>query len=294
MPTALDFHLLDRRYGVLRAADPARNARLVASISADGQRTPVLVVPGAAGGFVLIDGFARVAALETLGRDTVDAVVLDLGEAEALVLGHRLETARRRTALEEGWLLLALVEIHGKRPRELAAAFQKTASWVSRRLALVRALPESVQDAVRSGRICVHGAEKFLVPLARANAGHCVRLVERLGATHPTVRQLGRVYAAWRSADAATRERIVDNPLLYLTVEEALTTPADDEDLDVLADVEAIAGICGRARRHVRDGGLDRLPPARRPALDGAWIEAQLAFEAVRSLLVEGGLDARR
>ena len=260
MSTAVELHLLDRRYAGLRATDPARQARLVAAISAEGQRTPVLVVCGERGEFVLIDGFARVAALETLGRDVVDAAVLDLSEADALVLGHRMETSRRRTALEEGWLILALIEIHGKRAKELALAFQKTPSWVSRRLALVRSLPESVQDAVRVGRISVHGAEKYLVPLARANAGQCARLVERLGETRPTVRQLGRVYGAWRSADAETRARIVDNPTLYLAVEEELVTPADEENLDVLSDVEAIAGMCGRTRKHLREGALGRLP----------------------------------
>lgn len=291
MPT-LDLHLLDRRYRDLRAVDPSRQGRLVAAMTAEGQRTPVLVVPANGGRYVLIDGYARVAALETLGRDTAEAVVLELGEADALVLGHRLETARRRTALEEGWLLATLLEVHGKRPRELAVAFGKTPSWVSRRLALVRTLPESVQDAVRAGRISVQAATKYLVPLARANAAQCARLVDRLGDARPTVRQLSRLYAAWRAADPVTRERIAEHPLLYLKVEDAVVTPVDDEDLQLLADVEAISGACGRARKRVRDGGLHRFPAPRRAQLAGAWKEARLAFAAVSSLFGEGEIDA--
>lgn len=53
MPT-LDLHLLDRRYRDLRAVDPARQARLVAATTAEGQRTPVLVVPVDGGRYVLI------------------------------------------------------------------------------------------------------------------------------------------------------------------------------------------------------------------------------------------------
>lgn len=261
-------------------------------MTAEGQRTPVLVVPAEGGLFVLIDGFARIAALETLGRDTVEAVVLALGEADGLVLGHRLETARRRTALEEGWLLATLLDMHGMRARELAVAFRKTPSWVSRRLALVRALPDTVQDAVRVGRVSVQAATKYLVPLARANAAQCARLVERLGDARPTVRQLGRLYAAWRAADAFGRERIAENPLLYLKVEDAIATPPDDEDLGLLGDVEAIAGCCGRARKRVRDGGLHRFPRTRRPQLAGAWKEARLAFDAVAALFAEEGVDA--
>ena len=113
MPS-LDLHLLDTRYRDLRVTDSNRQARLVAGITAEGQRTPILVVPCEGGRFVVIDGYARIEALEALGRDTVDAVVLELGESEAWVLGHRLETSRRRTALEEGWLLCVLIEVHGK------------------------------------------------------------------------------------------------------------------------------------------------------------------------------------
>ena len=98
---------------------------------------------------------------------------------------------------------------------------------------------------------------------------------------------MGRLYAAWRSADAAGRARIVEHPLLYLQVEEAVAAGIDAEDLELLADVEAIAGCCGRARKHLRDGGLNRLPSTRRPQLVSAWKEAHLAFTAVHALLSE-------
>lgn len=40
--------------------------------------------------YILLDGYARVRALRALGRDEVDALLLALPEAEALVLSHRL------------------------------------------------------------------------------------------------------------------------------------------------------------------------------------------------------------
>jgi hypothetical protein len=223
----------------------------------------------------------------------VEAVVLEVGEAEALVLGHRLETARRRSALEEGWLLEALIERHGRKARELAAAFSRTASWVSRRLGLVRALPASVQDAVRAGRVGPQSAMKYLVPLARANAEQCAVLVERLGSARPTVRELGRLYAAWRAGDEPTRRRIVENPLLFLKVEEALA-PEPGEEAGLLGEIEAVASACGRARRSMRQGAARRLPVARRPSLAEAWREATLAFGSLGQLLRAEGLDAGR
>jgi ParB family chromosome partitioning protein len=285
----LELGQLDLRYAALRIADPARRARLEQAIAQQGQQVPVLVVPAEAGRYVLIEGYARVEALRRLDRDTVQAVVLDVGEAEALVLRHRLEGGRHRSALEEGWLVAALLE-HGKPQADVAIALGRSQSWVSRRLALVRTLPDPVQAAVREGRVLAHAAEKFLVPMARANTGQCATLVEGLRKVRPTVRQLARLYAAWKAANADVRRQITEQPLLYLKAEDAVKEAEVDEDLAALRDVEAVAGACGRARKGLREGSLVRLPEHRRPQLAGAWKEARLAFDALAGLLAEEGV----
>lgn len=285
----LEHHQLDLRYAALRIADPARRARLEQAIAQQGQQVPVLVVPADPNRYVLIEGYGRVDALRRLDRDVVQAVVLDVGEADALVLRHRLEGGRQRSALEEGWLVAALLE-HGKPQSDVAIALGKSTSWVSRRLALVRTLPDPVQAAVREGRVLAHAAEKFLVPLARANVGQCTAMVEGLRKVRPTVRQLGRLYAAWKAANDDVRRQIAERPLLYLKAEDAVKAAEVDEDLTALRDVEAIAGVCGRARKGLREGAFVRLPEHRRPQLAGAWKEARLAFDALAGLLFEEGV----
>jgi hypothetical protein len=52
---------------------------------------------------------------------------------------------------------------------ELARRFDRSVSWVSRRLALVEVLPEAIQQQVREGQILAQVALKFLVPVARQN-----------------------------------------------------------------------------------------------------------------------------
>ena len=286
---ALEIRTLDLRYAGLRIAEPVRRARLEAAIARQGQQAPVLVVVEPAGGHVLIDGYARVEALRRLGRDIVQAVLLDVSETEALVLRHRLETAARRTALEEGWLVRTLID-RGKSAADVALELAKSESWVSRRLALVRTLPEVAQEAVRAGRIGAHAAEKFLVPLARANADQCATLVEKLRPIRPTVRQLGRLYVAWKGADDAVRQQIVLHPMLYLKAEEEIREPT--ENIEALRDIEAISAACGRARKGLRTGTLAQLAAHRRPQITAAWEEAQLAFEALSGLLVEEGVVA--
>jgi ParB/RepB/Spo0J family partition protein len=291
----LEIRDLDRKYAPLRIDDPVRRAHLAASIAREGQQGAVLVVR-VSDRLVLVDGYQRVRALEDLGRDVVDAVVLEgVEEMDALILRHRMQ-ARRSTALEDGWLLAELVDGHGRDQRDLATALQRSASWVSRRLALVRALPANAQDAVRDGIVPPHAAMKFLVPLARATRRDCEALVAALGSTRVSTRDLERIYVAWRRADADGRRRIVADPHLFLKVDAELGTEPDlpvDEAAALIDDLEGIAGLCRRARKRIRGGVLDRATDGERAALAPAWRETR---ESVVSLItrMEGSDDRPR
>src|SRR2546422_9807809 len=103
-------------------------------------------------------------------------------EAEALIATHLMQTAEPETALEQSWLLAELHERFGLSLEELARRFGHSVSWVSRRLALVRELPEAIQERVRRGEMGAHGAAKYRVPLARANRQACLEL--EIGRAH--------------------------------------------------------------------------------------------------------------
>ncbi|MGA2986068.1 MAG: hypothetical protein ABSG32_19870, partial [Terriglobia bacterium] len=79
-------------------------------------------------------------------------------------------------ALEQGWLLAELEQRYGYGQEELARRFDRSLSWVSRRLALVALLPEALQQQVREGKISPHVAMKFLVPVARVSLEDCERM----------------------------------------------------------------------------------------------------------------------
>jgi len=81
----LEFHQLDRRLEGLRVRHPARQRRLIASLAESGQQTPIIVIE-TAGRYLVIDGHKRIAALQQLGCDTVQAVVWEMSELDALVL----------------------------------------------------------------------------------------------------------------------------------------------------------------------------------------------------------------
>ncbi len=274
----VEFHRLDQRYAPLRKRSPAREARLVASIAEVGQQVPVVVVAGD-GGYVLVDGYKRVRALVRLRRDTVRAVVWDLAEAEALLLERLMRSGDGNGALEEGWLLAELRDRFGMTVEELARRFDKSASWVSRRLSLVVDLPKEIQEQVRRGEIVAHAAMKHLVPLARANREDAVRLCAALGPQRPTSRQVATLYAAWARGSSEVRAEIVRDPVLFLRVHEAASRRPDPAEVGarevLLSDLGALAGIARRGLRHLREGLVEKLLKAERVEVGRALAQAK-------------------
>jgi ParB/RepB/Spo0J family partition protein len=247
----LEFHQLDRRYEHLRSRDRQGQRRLLASLAASGQQTPivVVVVSGKPDRYQVIDGYKRIAALEQLGRDTVDAVVWDMSEADALVLDRSMRLSAKETALEQGWLLVELEQRFGYSLEDLARRFDRSVSWVSRRLALVEQLPETVQQRVRAGEISAHVAMKYLAPVARANLTDCQRMAEAFSKYRFSSRQAGELYAAWRDASSSMRQRILDSPQLFLKAHQQVSPQPGSAAEELMRDLAMVLAITNRAGR---------------------------------------------
>lgn len=268
----LEFHQLDLRYEPLRVRHPGRERRLLASIAEVGQQMPIVVVRGDTGaGHVVVDGYKRVRCLRQLHRDTVGAIGWEMSEAEALIFRQLLHSQTADTALEQGWLLRTLHEDHALSMEQLARRFDRSVSWVSRRLSLVRDLPPLVQQRVQDGRLVAHAAMKYLVPLARANQSDCLRLVESIASRTLSTRQIGRLYHTYLGGSAQVRALVVADPFLVLRMDEEAQRPADDLPPEAnsaevfISDLHVIAAVARRATRRVRRG-LPLLPPDRQRA----------------------------
>jgi ParB family transcriptional regulator, chromosome partitioning protein len=256
----LEFHQLDRRWEHLRVRHPARQRRLLASLAESGQQTPIVVVAaeGQAERYVVIDGYKRIVALQQLGRDTVEAVVWPMSEAAAVLLDRSLRLAERETALEVGWLLAELKQRFGYGLEELARRFDRSVSWVSRRLALVELLPEAIQQQVREGKIAAQTAMKFLLPVARQSLEDCRRMAAIFAEHHCDTREAGQLYAAWRRGSAAIRQRILDDPALFFKTQRQEKIPAGPA-AELIRDLEMIAAIVNRTQRRLGGAGVEEL-----------------------------------
>ena len=259
----LELHQLERRYEALRTRSAARERKVLASIAEIGQQLPIVVVRDR-DRFVVVDGYKRLRALDRLGSDVVRATEWGLDEAEALLLERLLRAAEGDSAVEQGWFLRELTDRFRLSLEEIARRFDRTKSWVSRRIALVAELPESVQQHVRSGAIGSHAAMKYLVPLARANDDDCARLADAIAPLRPTSRQVAALHALYVGGNVGTRELVVRDPELALR---ARAEAGPDKPLPVeqlLEDLRIVGAVARRARSRLNDGAVDGADPVDR------------------------------
>ena len=143
---------------------------------------------------------------------------------------------------------------------ELARRFDRSVSWVSRRLALVEVLPEAIQQQVREGKILAQVALKFLVPVARQSLEDCQRMAAIFAQHHCDTREAGQLYAAWRKGSPAIRKRILDDPeLFFKTQRQAQEKAPAGTGAELLRDLEMVVAIVNRAQRRLAGAAATEL-----------------------------------
>lgn len=208
---------LDLRYGHLRLVSRTTLNAIADSVERFGQKEPVIVLRDKGGSLVLIDGYQRVKALQRLRRDTVMAEVREGDEADGIAFLLSRSQERPRSAVEQAFLIKELLG-RGWSAKQVAHRLGRDASWVNRRLALVNDLPDDVLEAVRQGQVSAWAGSRVLAPLARANSEHARRFVQALGDEKLGTRALTRFLKHYEQANPAVRERMVNEPLLFVKV----------------------------------------------------------------------------
>jgi ParB family transcriptional regulator, chromosome partitioning protein len=277
----LDLHRLDLRFAGSRLVEPQAVARIAQSIERCGQIVPCIVVavPGGAGTGadprVLIDGYRRVAALRRLGRDTarVEQWTCDLTEALLGVLARTQD--RRFASIEEALLLRELVQGQGLSQHDLARRSGRDVSWVSRRLALLSALPDAALAAVRAGKLSGWAANRIVAPLARANTEHADRLLAVLAVVPLSTRELRCWFEHYQRAARPVRERMLDDPRLFLDARRATDERRAGERLragpegECAADLRCLEAALARLKNRV--AVLQPVPPMLIAAVPRLW-----------------------
>ena len=268
----LDLHRLELRFAGARLVEPRAVERIARSIEQGGQAVPCIVVadpPVTAGDkepLVLIDGYRRVAALRRLGRDTarVECWACDVGEALLGVLARA--QGRSFAAIEEALQVREITQGLGLSQHEVARRCGRDVSWVSRRLQLISALPDAAVAAVREGRLSSWAAARVMAPLARANSEHADRLLRALAGAPLSTRELRCWFKHYEGASRVTRERLVDQPQLFVRAQQEIAAQhtsarlRDGPEGECESDLRHLNVIIARLRK--RMATLRPLPAA--------------------------------
>jgi ParB family transcriptional regulator, chromosome partitioning protein len=203
---------LNLGYAHTRIDRPNERLALAASVERVGQIVPVIVTTN----FVLLDGYLRVGALKTCGRDTVVAEIWDCTEEEALVEILTRAHGRKWDAIEEAALVRELHDHHHLSQGKIASRVGRTQGWVSGRLALYRALPDDVMNLIRKGSISTWTATRVIVPIARAIPAHGKALSENLSKASFSTREMSAFFEHYQKATRRQREHMVHDPTLFV------------------------------------------------------------------------------
>jgi ParB family transcriptional regulator, chromosome partitioning protein len=290
----IDRHRIDTPFASTRVHHDQALRRLIASLEASGQQVPLVVVASGER-LVLVDGYRRWEALGRLGRDTMQCVVWNCALAEALGQVLARHQARPFEPIEQAWLLSAM-QAEGMSQRALAECVGKDPSWVNRRLALLSALSEPLQEAVREGAVSTWAANRVFVPLARANSADAERLLGQVRDEPLSTRQLATWLEHYRQGNRTVRERLLTHPRLFiqsLAAESGAEDPPPDPEGQWLQELQRVGRKLGYLRRALSEL-LSPSPPAQTwQSLRQAVAKTAQALERIRQPLQEGP-DAHR
>lgn len=286
------------RYEKLRARQALEEKRLLASLGDGGQQSPIIVVrSGDIGRYVVIDGHKRARALRKLRADTVNAALWEAPAPEALVHAYQMQAGSGYNPLEEGWLLEELHRRLAWPLADCARALGKSKSWISRRLGLVESLPEIVLDGVQKGKIGAYIAMKYLLPLARANAKDCEALAKAIGEHGLSSRQAEVLYNHCARGSKDARQKVMENPMLFLKAQEQAALGTQDHRLTplenrVLNNLKILGSISlGLARSLPEAAGYDAGSLAKARLHQGwtvAWDRLNLLEKTGAALFAKG------
>ena len=208
---------LEEPYRGMRVRDPRAEARMLVSMQALGQKTPMVVIGGSvAGAYAVVDGHKRLRVLKALKADVAQTVVWTQPGAEALAQVYRMQDGGAWNALEEGALVEELHRSAKWSLRQIAQELERTVGWVSRRLGLIEELPGTIVEAVQQGKIGVYSAVNYLLPLTRGNRSVAERLAGKLAEGVFTTRQIRVLYEHCLKGPPKVTQAIACDPGAFL------------------------------------------------------------------------------
>jgi len=227
-----DLHCLELRFASTRLQSPQMVRAMMHSIDQSGQITPVAAIAGDDSRYILMDGYLRLAALRRLGSDTVQVTLWNCDEASGLLRVLAGAQAHPWAAIEEARTISMLMQQFDQSQHAIAKRVGRDVSWVSRRLALIKSVSDSVLTTICNGHLSTWSAARVIAPLARANSAHAETMVRFLEKQPLSTRELTLWNQHYQKASHSVRDEMVKDPALFLS---ALHNKEQDKQAGILA-----------------------------------------------------------
>ena len=277
----VELNRLELTFEAFRVPAPRRLEALIHSMGRCGQLSALIAVPDTGSRLVLVDGYLRVGALRRLDSDTAWVQVWQCTLGEALLGVLAATHTRGWDAIEEALMVRELTAVLGLSQHAVAQRIGRDVSWVNRRLRLLDSLTEELLEAVCKGVVSSWAASRILAPLARANTAHAHTLLGCLRTEGLSTRELNAWYRHYQRSNRPTRERLVENPALFVHTLRAREEAASLESLrdgpegQCLSDLRCLEAVFKRVRKRL----ASVCPPASMPEdLYRACVRVQRAF----------------
>ncbi len=272
----IDLHQLNLRYDHTRIYKKEVLNKLCRSLEQFGQINPVIVTPGEGIEFILIDGYSRVKAARMCGMDQVIGSVHQSDEKGAVLSMLKNNDGRSWEVFEEASLLNEFVLRFKLGISETAELIGREKSFVKRRLDLVRELPEEILVAVSTGAVSMWSATRILVPLARANSVHALKLTAHLKKSVMSTRDLQHFFNIYKKSNHRVRSRMIDGPSLF---SKAVKNKHAEQRTQALVDgvegrwLKDIVSVCS-ALKNLNQSHGRAIYPGQRPSIRKKLLDA--------------------
>lgn len=282
---SININELSSEFSSMRLIKPELIKSMEQSFSRFHQLSPI-IVRQATKQYQIIDGFKRYHAALNLNWSSLSATVLQttVKAATALMITYN-KNNNSLVDYEEAMILLSLKQNHNMQQEEIAGLVGFSASWVSRRLALVEKLESAVKDELKLG--VINGTQAR--DISKLPRGNQIELTKCIVDNGLTSRQTSVIIDEFQKHNNRDKQKyIINHPLEIL--EKRNTKVDDDYDSRLSAAGNNLLRNIKRAFRQINFLNMNLLGgiSAKLTLLDWSVLEQDLALTSrVSAELIE-------
>jgi hypothetical protein len=240
----IEISTIDLRYEGYRMQNKGREKALLCSIMENGIREALEGVDTEQGR-ILLDGFKRYRCAKKINLGIVPYRSIGNDEAEGIIRLMRTSNNKSLSILEQARLIEDLRSVHNMGVMEIAQDLDRSKSWVSMRIGLIREISECVMEKMFKGAFPVYSYMYTLRQFIRMN---CVKddideFVESVAGRNLSIRAIERLAHGYFKGPPGFREQIKKGNIAWgLKVLEDAGDPecCNEHERGMLRDMEIL------------------------------------------------------